>query len=265
MALSVALQTYSVREEMDRDPEKTLWYIEKLYFTGVELDGLHGQTPAVMARLLRKAHLEAVCTHVSFKELAGDIPLLCDKYAEVGCRYLALAGLPEGMLPGQAEFEEACVRLHEAAEAVARCGMYLLYHNHTREFVDVGRDANTWGLDVLLEQAGEALLCELDTCWAALSGVDPAAYIRRYAGRMPLVHLKDYRPVDDETAPGTIVAGEAELRPLGRGILNLPAVLNACQASGVQWLVVEQDESLPEFAPLEAAGLSRQYLRMLGW
>ena len=34
---------------------------------------------------------------------------------------------------------------------------------------------------------------ELDVHWVQRGGLDPAATIRKYAGRTAMVHLKDYR------------------------------------------------------------------------
>ena len=93
----------------------------------------------------------------------------------------------------------------------------------------------------------------MDTCWVKVSGEDPVAYIRRYSGRAPVVHLKDY-------------AGEGdtfEYRPLGRGVQNIPAIIDASKDAGTLWLVAEQDSPSLGLSPLDCAKASREYLNTL--
>ena len=37
----------------------------------------------------------------------------------------------------------------------------------------------------------EKVMFELDVYWASKGGVNPSAYIQKYAGRFPLLHIKD--------------------------------------------------------------------------
>ncbi|HBP38785.1 MAG TPA: hypothetical protein DD640_08615 [Clostridiales bacterium] len=55
-----------------------------------------------------------------------------------------------------------------------------------------------------------------------------------------------------------------EFRPLGHGMQNFPAILEAVQQTCAQWVVVEQDSSVGR-PTLEAARMSREYLHRLGW
>ena len=49
---------------------------------------------------------------------------------------------------------------------------------------------------------------------------------------------------------------------VGKGTLDFPAILNACDAAGAEWLIVEQDRC--ERPPLESVGMSLAYLQSLG-
>ena len=97
----------------------------------------------------------------------------------------------------------------------------------------------------------------------------PAAYIRRYAERCPVVHLKDYIGESDGSAPYALLGQDAPVRedggqpfmfkPLGGGCQDIPALVEAAHEAGARWLVVEQDES-PERPALEDARLSAEHL-----
>ena len=54
-----------------------------------------------------------------------------------------------------------------------------------------------------------------------------------------------------------------EYRPLGMGLQDVPAILAACEASGTEYVIVEQDES-KDRPPMEAIEISRKYLASLG-
>ena len=54
--------------------------------------------------------------------------------------------------------------------------------------------------------------------------------------------------------------GTFEFRPVGHGMQNIPAIIEAAEASGAKWLVVEQDRSIGR-TPLEAVQMSIEYLK----
>ena len=116
------------------------------------------------------------------------------------------------------------------------------------------------------------LLPELDTCWIKYAGFDPAAYIRRYKGQCPVVHLKDYMSSGKEgEVPYGLLKEETKdgphkiqkgftYSPLGYGCQDIGQLVEAAEESGAQWLIVEQDE--PDgYDELEAAALSIETLK----
>ena len=54
-----------------------------------------------------------------------------------------------------------------------------------------------------------------------------------------------------------------ELRPVGSGVQNFPAILDACKEVGAKWVVVEQDEPSMGKTRLECAEMSINYLKSL--
>ena len=52
-------------------------------------------------------------------------------------------------------------------------------------------------------------------------------------------------------------------RPVGYGVQDFPAILEAASDAGSHYVVVEQDRSTQRTS-LEAAKMSREYLRTLG-
>lgn len=129
-------------------------------------------------------------------------------------------------------------------ETLLKAGLTLFLHNHWWEFEEVAGDLAFRHLAELCSD----VKFEIDTYWAANFGkVDPVAIVAEYAGRAPLLHIKD----------GPLVKEEMQL-PLGAGKMDVPAVIAAADSAVLQWLVVELDDFDGEM--LSAVEESYKYL-----
>lgn len=155
-------------------------------------------------------------------------------------------------------------------QKVKDAGMTLLYHNHDFEFTKL--EDGQYGLDYLYANVPADLLqTELDECWVKYSGVDPVEYLKKYAGRSPLVHLKDfYAEGKQEGDPYALIglnegeqkkAGTFEFRPLGEGLQDIPAIIGAAEEVGSKWLIVEQDDPSMGKTPMECVAMSMDFLK----
>ncbi len=98
----------------------------------------------------------------------------------------------------------------------------------------------------------------LDTAHTTLAGIDPAALIRQYGGRIAYMHLKDVDTYVLSKAEGPAKMGT--FRALGHGTVNFPAVKAALEEVGFDGvLCVELDR--PEVCNFHSAEVSRIYLR----
>jgi sugar phosphate isomerase/epimerase len=155
--------------------------------------------------------------------------------------------------------------LGEKANAL---GLKLAYHNHDFEFEKLGGE---YALDILYKEVPASLLqTQLDTCWVNVGGENPALYIRKYAGRTELLHLKDFVGgksenmyaligIDEDQKKDTV--GPFEFRPVGSGVQDFPAILRAAEEAGTKWVIVEQDQPCLGMSPLECAKASIDYLK----
>lgn len=269
----IALQVYSVREDAAADFAGTMKKIREMGYDGVELAGLYGMTAAQVKSVLDDVGLTAVSAHVPINELLDDLEQTLDTYQAIGFRYIAIPFLDETMRPGTDGFARVLAAIPDIGRACQSRGMTLLYHNHDFEFVRM--DDGQYGLDALYAAVPADLLqTELDTCWVNVAGENPADYVRKYAGRCPVVHLKDFWRDENQEDEGDLyeLIGQEEkkkssrrgfeFRPVGHGLQDMPAIITAAQESGAEWLVVEQDQSVGR-PPLEAVQMSIEYLRGL--
>ena len=268
--MKLGIQLYSVRDDAARDLSGTLREIAAMGYDGVELAGLYGKTAEEVRDLAQEAGLTVISAHVGLAEFRQGVAETVARYRTVGCRYIAIPHLAAEDRPDGENFPQVIGEIAAIAEECARQGMTLLYHNHDFEFARLP-DGRT-ELEALYACAPETLLqTEIDVCWANIVDVDPAALLRKYAGRAPLVHLKDstgdrsvehYESlgIDHRPAPD---AEPFSFRPVGGGTVNIPAVIAAAQDAGTSWLIVEEDEPAEGQTALESARLSVQYVRSI--
>jgi len=266
----VAIQVYSVRDYAEKDLKGTLQALRDMGYDGVEFAGLYGNDPEDVKKMTEEIGLTPISAHVPIDELLSDIPAVVAKYKTIGCKYIAIPWLGEDRRPGNARYAETLDAIVEIAKEAKKQGIVLLYHNHDFEFVRV--DGGDYALDVMYDNIPADLLqTELDTCWVNVGGEDPAAYVLKYSDRAPIVHLKDfigeksdnmYELIGDDTAVAK--PSKFELRPVGSGKQNFPAIIDACEKAGTSWLVVEQDSPSEGNSSVECAKRSREYLKSIG-
>ena len=271
--LPVAVQVYSVRDYAEKDFKGTIQKIKDMGYDGVELAGLYGLEAAGVRAVLDEVGIPAVSAHVPFQELMADLEGTIAKYVTIGVKYIAIPYLEEEDRPGGPKFEENVKKFREICEACKAQGIVTLYHNHDFEFIRM--ENGQYALDYIYDTIPADLLqTEIDTCWVNIAGENPADYIRKYTGRSPVVHLKDfykegkaanmYELIGTEVKKEEDAGGFFEFRPVGGGMQDFPSILQASIDAGSKWVVVEQDQSNGRTS-LEAIEMSREYLESLGW
>ncbi len=276
MALPIAIQLYSLRDDLDKDFKGTLDKVKEMGYDGVEFAGFGDNSMETVKAWCEELGLNPISAHVCLEEFTCDgMDETAKKYADLGCKYVAIPYLEEKKRPGTDRFEETMRIMEEIGQVCKKYGMQLLYHNHDFEFktnID-GKHA----IDVMYDKVpAEYLASELDTCWVNIGGENPAEYVRKYTGRAPVVHLKDFYMTG--TLPKHLYAligideeesekeeATFEFRPVGSGMQDMPAILAAARDAGSEWVVVEQDDPSEGTTPLECAKRSVDYLRSFEW
>jgi sugar phosphate isomerase/epimerase len=235
----IGLALYTVRDDTARDLEGTLHAVAEIGYEGVELHRLDGHDPVQVRAWLDEAGLSVSSRHASLDAIETDLPGLAAEARAIGWRRVVLAWLD----PSTLEDPSWPSRLRRAAEAAIAHGLELGYHNHDAE-VRTG----------FLERLPSQLFAEVDLGWEWWAGADPVEVLDRLHGRVPLVHVKDFR--DRGREPGSFA-------PVGDGVIDYARVAPAAIAAGADWLLVEQDHC--QGPALEAAARSFAALtRMAG-
>lgn len=274
--LKIGLQLYSVREDMEKDMDKTLGEVKAMGYDYVEFAGYFGKTAEEVKALLDKHGLKCISVHQGYQLFLDEGQKAYDYLKTIGAKYSAVPWMNADKHQGHGHFDETLAEFNKVGKELKDNGIQLLYHNHDFEFE---KFEGKYLLDWLYDSVSEDLLkTEIDTCWVHYAGVNPAEYIKKYTGRSPVVHLKDfvcknlgggpvYALIDDSGKEADKPSKEDngfEFRPVGYGIQDMPAILKAAEEAGAEYAIVEQDQPTTASA-LESAKLSREYLKKLGY
>ncbi|MEW2521870.1 TIM barrel protein [Actinacidiphila alni] len=193
-----------------------------------------------------------------------------DRFTAAGARTLVLAaatgldGYDERPAVSPEGWRLLLSRLDEAAAVAASLGVTATLHPHVGTVVEGPAE-----VDRVLDGSGIGLC--LDTGHLLIGGTDPVALAHRAAGRVGHVHLKDVDPataaaVRDGRTTYTAAVKDGLYRPLGRGGLDLRALVTDLEAAGYTgWYVMEQDTVLtaeppPDQGPLADVRTSLRWL-----
>ncbi len=261
----VGLQLFSLHDKMAEDMDATLKAVKEMGYDYVELAGFHGKTCEEVKALLDKYELTAISAH----NFMDDFEKCGEKVAEdlktIGVKYCGNGwGAPDRI---HSEWNSMIGKFKNASKYLADCGIQYMIHNHDFEFQKVDGE---YVLDrILAATEGETLL-ELDTCWARYASIDVPEYIRKYSGRMKVLHLKDFEckvfgkpSFDYPNEDGNIVKASTseelgfKLVPVGYGLQDWKPILEAAEDAGVEYVIVEQDNSVDRDA-FEAVKMSRE-------
>lgn len=257
-AKALGIQLYMVLKAYQADPLGTLKTLRSIGYT--EIEAIVTTTAGTLRDQLKQAGLKAPSMH--FDSLGFEPGI--DAAHTLGSQYIVSSMLPAIMQKEQGKGgTEPAYSLDDAKRtaeyanrlgAKARqAGLQYAYHNHHLEFTDVGNGQTFY--DVLLKETDHALVqFELDCGWVHAGGKNPADYFKANAGRIPLMHAKDFLPGGAKDYPGA---------ELGRGTLDYKPIMAAADAAGLRHCFVEQEGPYTRMSDIEAARVDYAYLRPL--
>jgi sugar phosphate isomerase/epimerase len=273
----IGLELYTVRNQLAKDFDGTLKQVAGIGYKLVEMFSLGKRTPAQVRQSLAAAGLTAPSGHTNAEELKRtNVDEMIDKFHATGfeymvCSFPAFRPGGEGKAKTPRELEAAIAHdglgaddykwmadlFNHTAEKCQKAGLQFAYHAHN---VDLKPMGDSTAVDQLLAWTDAKLVgLELDCYWFERAGKNPVDYFKRYAGRVPLIHLKD---MTDHPAPTTDLAKGADaFTEVGRGSIDWKSILRAAPAAGVKYGFVEQDKCAGP--PIESAKISFDYLKNL--
>lgn len=217
------------------------------------------QISAVDRSVISEPEIAAICadhglticaTHEAGADILERPAEVVERLQKLGCQITAYP-YPAGIDFGDEASVATLIRkLDEAGKVLADAGQVLTYHNHHHEF---RRLKGRLVLErIYAETERRHLQGEIDTYWVQYGGGDPVNWCRHLKGRLPIIHLKDYR-INAEA--------KIEYAEVGSGNLNIPAIIGAAEGAGCEWFVVEQDTCPGD--PFDSIAQSFEHLKTL--
>ncbi|MEO6526600.1 MAG: sugar phosphate isomerase/epimerase [Gemmatimonadaceae bacterium] len=238
----LGVQLWTFREQAKTDPAAMLAMVRRMGLTHVETAGSYGMTPEKLAEALKTAGLRATSMHVGYEEFKKNPQTVIANAKALGATYVGMAWYPHQGAFTEADARKAIVDFNAFGRTMKDAGLTFFYHNHGYEPVSFG---NGTLLDLIIRETDPNLVkFELDVLWAFLPGVDPAALIKKYPGRVKLMHIKDMKP---GLARGSLSGGlPAEQQAvIGQGQVNWAELLSAAEKDGVELYYLEDETPDP--------------------
>jgi sugar phosphate isomerase/epimerase len=252
--MKIALQLFTLHKHLTTPDSirNTFEKVKGLGFNYVEVAGVKIDYLHEVSQLLKDTGLTAISAHIGYNDLLQPMENIKAKHKLWGCRYFAIGGMPPEYRENKEGYARFISFMTEGGSALKRQGMELLYHNHAFEFCRLDGSS---GMELLADAARHGGYgMELDVHWVQAGGGDPVEWIKRLKDKAPIIHLKDYSVTS---------SGERRFAEIGRGNLNFERILEACEAAGAMWGVVEQDDCYAR-DPFEALEDSAKCLKKLG-
>lgn len=256
----IAVTLYNLRAHCkdEANLSRTLGMLRKIGYRTVQVSAIPLE-PQIIRKHLDENGLGCCATHEGADDILHNPEKVAEKMAVLGCNYTALGSAPDVYVShfGMAELGE---KMSKSGEILAKHGVKLGYHNHSFEFNRQGGDCTL--LDVLFDNSDPRYLySELDVQWVARGGADPAAWIRKLAGRIDVIHFKDFTILSGANGVWDAVPTLCEI---GYGNLNWPEIVKACRETNVQTFSIEQDSPFPGRSIFDSMKMSFDYCVKLG-
>ena len=180
----INLQMYSFMDGKHDDSRENIRCAAKMGYDGIEMFGPNFEIPAEeMKSLTEELGLSVISMHVPEKR---QIPDMIPYAKTVGCHFV---GLSMETMKTDEDVHRWARELNEFGRICSEQGCMMIYHNHTQEFAPCEGERI---IDVLMKETDPALVgFELDAGWCAAAGYDPVEFVKQYAGRVKLVHVKE--------------------------------------------------------------------------
>lgn len=250
-SLQFGIQVYSVKEDMEKDPVGTFKNLASYGYQQIEsFEGskgiFWGMQPKELKKLMNDLGMELIASHCNYTD---NLAQKADAAASIGMKYLICPWI--GPQKSLSDYQKIAQQFQEAGKICKKAGIRFAYHNHAYSFEKI---EGQFPQDILMKETDPALVdFELDMYWSETAGADTAAWLKKYAGRFRLCHIKDRSK--DASGPNASCN-------LGTGAINYQQLLQIAQSNGMQYFLVEQ-EKFENTTPLKSAAANAKYMQQI--
>lgn len=254
---------YTLRDEMSTNPKETLKKVADIGYKYVEAveykDGkLYNMTPEAFKKELNDLGMVPLSVHMGMLNLENANELIADAKA-AGFKYIVAPVPPMSLFKYDQKTQSLSMTdnldslvniLNILGQKITAAGLEFLYHNHNFEFEE--NQNGVVPIDYMLENLDSSNVnFQMDLYWVIKAGADPVTYFEKYPGRFKIWHVKDM----DE---------QGRFAPVGEGTIDFKRIFEKKDLSGMEYYIVEQDQTYGGMEPIEAIKISHEELKSLG-
>ena len=246
---------YTVRNEMRDNPQETLKKVAEVGYKYIEAtdykDGkFYGMSPDEFKNQLGDLGLIPLSIHMGMATPENADQLIADVKA-AGFKYFVAPVPPRDFfefdrntrsLKMTGDLDSMISVLNTLGEKCKTAGLEFLYHNHNFEF-EKNKDGIV-PIEYMLENLDpEIVNFQMDIYWVKKGGGDPLKTLKKYKGRIPILHVKDMAPGEkqDFICPGS-------------GIIDFAPIFKEAQKQGIKHYIVERDNEPDGIGCLKSSG-----------
>lgn len=204
--------------------------------------GRLGESPQQFLTFCKEIGLKPVAGGMNFSEDMDIVQKSLDKVNELNMPY-AITYWPwfSGGPFTLDECKQSAELLNKIGALAKENDLTFCWHNHNKEFWEMEEGLP---FHYLMQYTDEDLVqCEMDIYWVKKGGADPLAILKQYAGRIPILHVKDMAPGEEE-----------DFACPGSGIIDFSSIFAEAQRQGIQHYFVERDNVEDGLACLKSSG-----------
>jgi sugar phosphate isomerase/epimerase len=286
LGLPIGIQLYVVGADMQKDAAAAVKQIAAIGYKEVETAGFGSlKTAAALRKELDANGLKCPSAHLQFD--MQNLNKAFDDAHALGCTYAtssvpkqmlatpmadmaampaadrqaAMAKMRSGMLAPMTpdDFKRLAEAMNKVGAAAKASGLKFAAHNHTMEFADMEGKP---GYDYLIAHTEPGLVTfEIDCGWMTVAGYKPADFVKRYPGRIRMLHIKDFLPYPKGASTGG--PDRPNGAEIGQGVVDYKGIFAGVKGAGIEHVFVEQEGPYSRMPAMEAAAVDYKYLHSL--
>ncbi|HEY8782440.1 MAG TPA: sugar phosphate isomerase/epimerase [Mucilaginibacter sp.] len=235
---AIGVQAYTYRNSWGNGVVPVLDTLKALGITEMEGPNPKSISAEEFKKLLGEYGITMPSIGVEYGLISKDPYQVVSLAKLFGATFVMVAWIPHGKTFTIDDAKKAVTDFNREGKILKDNGITLCYHDHGYEFGPYG-DGTL--LDYIIQNTNpEYVSFEMDIMWTFHGGGDPARLLYKYKDRWKLLHLKDIRKgIPNDLTGGTSINNDVAL---GTGQLDIPGILKAAKAVGIQHYFIE-DES----------------------
>jgi sugar phosphate isomerase/epimerase len=229
-------------EFMKTDWKGTLKKAVDFGFTELEGGSSSASSPKEFLKYCKQIGIKPVTGGGSLGPIMKEPQRYFDEYNELKYKYFVIYW--PWLVGGPFKLDD-CKKsvdiLNDLGAKAKANGLTLLWHNHDKEFHEMEEGLP---FDYLMNHTDPKLVqCEMDIYWVKKGGADPLEVLKKYTGRIPILHVKDMAPGPDQ-----------DFMCPGSGIIDFKSIFREAKEQGIKHYFVERDREPDPMGCLRSSG-----------